>query len=308
MRWFLGVIGTIHGSSIECPLLASSVDDLITVAVRGDDGATLQLIVDTGAAGVVLFSQEASPSIDHAVTFQGANIGHLRHHNRGLTLLCAPQLPVGASSALEGDPQPSDLRNVADGILGLGGRGFTTNPSFLFSSEAPKWSEVTIHVFENGGGHLSFRLEQVPEIRGIPTVSNYYWAVALTGIRIGSTHVPSSDHQAGTIVIFDTGSNFFGASSRLFASLIQAIGESNCNEPLTLVLALSEEITFPAKSLTLEDGKCDKLAIAQVDQSRFGDVADRQVIIVGTRGLRGKSISLIKGTSKAGQSVYLHLS
>jgi hypothetical protein len=177
--------------------------------------------------------------------------------------------------------------------LGIAGRGFTDRPSFLFSSDAPDWTYVAIHM-TSSEGYLIFGSGEDKTNEGrVPVVSDYYWAADILSISIGGSKI---DRQ-NVVVIFDTGSNYFGVSRGILRSLITKIQDKECRDELMLQMTDSVHVSFAPEVYT-RNGQCDDLAISEIDQSRFGDLASREVIIVGTRGLRGKTLIINRDSSK----------
>ncbi len=289
----------------------------MTIPVTRSDGSLLQLIVDTGAAGAVFFDSRARTLGPNALTFQQASIGQIRRHGT-ISLECSPTQALGPS--VIGKPVPSDLADVADGILGLGGPGFSDfnshQPSFLYSDQAPKWTHVSVSVpldLKTGSGSLGFHTRRLRTTIGqsVPVISDYYWAAGADSIALGDRILHAAPKTA---IIFDTGSNFFGASRGIAPKIIDAIKKGNCRDPLTMKLTPQSDpvkrdpvtITFGPDSYTL-NGDCTDLAIGEIDQSQFGDLANHEVIIVGTRGLLGRTVSLNRQSSSKRGGLYLTL-
>jgi hypothetical protein len=208
---------------------------------------------------------------------------------------------------MDGIPSDKDLSGVADGILGIGGPAFSS-PSFLFSPNAPKWALVSVtvplHVTEAGKLGLHRRLVRRTISQAVPLVSDYYWAGGLDSMSFGASAIPTGEQPA---VVFDTGANFFGMSRGLLGRVKAAIAEHGCDKELKIGVTSQGEpvtITFGPEHYLIE-GDCGSLAISQIDQTQLGDLAHRDVMIVGTRGLRGKTISLHKQSSSKQPRLFL---
>ena len=173
----LGVISPGFSAVIECSLELSHVDDLLTIPV---DQSNLYLILDTGAAGAVFFDPNSGETGTSSIAFQQARIARIRPHGKA-ALACSPSVQL-LESPVSGRPNPEDLMKVADGIVGLGGRGFgNPSSSFLYADHAPKWSTVSITVPSkqklNGGNMKIFSRSFRTTIgQTVPVISDYYWA------------------------------------------------------------------------------------------------------------------------------------
>jgi hypothetical protein len=291
-------------ASIMCPLVSSRMDGLLTVPVAQPDGSYLHLIVDTGAAGPIFFGPAApvGPSLA-SIEYQQGEIGSVRPHilaGSGLSLACDLRLAI--PNAVIGEPTPLDLRDVADGILGLGGPGFGERSSFLYSNKAVPWSSVGITIpSAMTGPALHFRKQNLRTTvsQSVPVVSDYYWAADLNAIRVGDQPIQGLSDM---VVVFDTGSNFFGLSPPLLDKLREAVVKSGCVKPISITLQSNINMSFGPEQYTIERN-CNDLAMAAIDRSRLGDLSHKNVLIVGTRGLEGKNLNLHRqsSTSKLGR-------
>jgi hypothetical protein len=103
-------------------------------------------------------------------------------------------------------------------------------------------------------------------------------------------------------VIFDTGSNYFGATSGIYKDMKDSpcgsfihltIPAYNRNDPNPLDSPFN--IRFPFKEQLLSDrsnaNECVDTYIEKLDQTNFGEIKDDHIIIIGTMGLRGKTIT-----------------
>jgi hypothetical protein len=306
------VTTTIGSSIIECNLEVSHMDDLLTIPVLQSDDSVRNLIIDTGASGAIFFDPSTDESTSSGIDFQQTSIGDLRPHSQA-SLSCSPAVQM-LTAPVSGRPRFPDLFNVADGILGLGGRGFKSYRSFLFDEHAPKWSTVSITVpseLKKEGRPAAKMIITTSALRNaagsfVPVISDYYWAAGADGMKIGTSYI---QHPSNMAIIFDTGSNHFGASPGMIDIVTKAIKANGCKDPLVLELSnpktgKSVHVSFRSEDYALDE-KCNELAIAQIDQSRFGDLSGREVLIVGTRGLRSKTISLYRGTASMNADLYL---
>jgi hypothetical protein len=288
---------------VTCPLVASRFDNLLVVPVTlQSNSQRKEFIVDTGSAGPLLFDSSDSDRPNEAITeFQGAQIGTVKQH-QVLTLACEPEISITHSVA--GAPNPRDLSGVADGILGLGGPGFGVDNSFLFSQSTPTWNVASVSISQGlASGTLKLSLQNIRpnKSRLLPLVSKYFWAVEVSSIGIGSHALILTNP---TTAVFDTGSNFFGLSPQLYKEFISMLKLTNCQERILLNLVGEIQVVFEPSTFTL-DNECMNLAISQIDQTKLGDISNHEVMVVGTRGLAGKAISLIR-TSNEGSS-YLQI-
>ena len=288
-----------------CPLVSSRMDGLLTVPVTQPDGSLLYLIVDTGAAGPVFFGPAAPAAAGTSlapIEYQQGEVGAVHPHivaGSGMSLAC--DLRLALPNAVIGEPSPPDLRDVADGILGLGGPGFGESSSFLYSKNAHPWSSVSITIPSTmTGPALHFRKQHLRTTvsQSVPVVSDYYWAADLNGIRVGDEPIAGLSNM---VVVFDTGSNFFGLSPELLDKLRAAVVKSGCVKPISISLQSNVNLSFGPEQYTIERN-CNDLAMAAIDRSRLGDLAQKNVLIVGTRGLEGKTLNLHRQsvTSKSG--------
>ena len=244
------------------------------------------LVVDTGASNSVVFEeggkQRSRPisSASKKVQYQEISV-EANESDRKIQLVCWPK-PVEIGNVLVSTGGLGGPMNV-EGILGLG-RAHTT-----------PWTSFSVQVPADAGetGTLiltTSHLRPVPPSNLLPLCSHDYWATTLVGLKIGAQ--PIVLPGGPTAVVFDTGSNFFGLSSALFK--VVSIDLSGCPAPtLTVILAGGVELVYESSSYS-EDPECGSLAVGEIDQKSLGDLAHGEVFVVGTRGLRGKTLSIFK--------------
>ena len=301
---------------IICPLLPSWEDGLLTLTLRRGD-KKYRLIADTGSGERILFSRNAAANGDTVFGFQQMNIGIVDPHDHtspaGL-LECSEN--VSLDDELIGSvDENNDITDVADGILGLGpfklGGSFVP---FLFSPSSPQWSSISISIPsspKDGAGKLTFfnhpSLVQ-PPINFIPVVSDYYWAVAVE-------HISTLDIVQPIVAIIDSGSNIIGLSGGIYERVRDHVQNNLCKTKSDL------EIEFQGSGGNsfaihirpdqyLLGNSCDDLAISRIDSSRFGDVSNKQVVILGTRSLAGMNVGIHRsglGSENAGVPFYVSL-
>lgn len=273
-----------------CPLQRSRKDELLTVQYQPDPGRILDLIIDTGSGGTILFDHSANGIRDtvRSVGFQGNRIGLVHSHNRGSLVCQGLHLDVTSPDLTTGNNR--DLETVADGILGLGQRALREDGALplLFSPSAPEWCSV--YISQND---IRFVADQ--HLRGalnyFPLVSQYYWATHLGSLLVGSAELVTRS----TAVVFDTGSNFFGFSETLFVHVTEGLSKNSCNDDLVLNIHGQEVRFMPEEYLVA--GSCGDFAIGKIDPSPLGDLSGSEVMIVGTRGLRNHEFGIHKRTS-----------
>lgn len=277
-----------------CPLQHSRKDELLTVQYQPDPGKILNLIIDTGSAGTILFDHSANGLGDTvgSVAFQGYRIGLVHSHNRGSLICQGSNLDITRPDVTTGFN--SGLDSVADGIVGLGQRalqralGDEGALPFLFSESAPAWS--SIYICQNDIRFVSGQHFRRP-FNYFPLVSQYYWATSIASLLVGSNELVTSS----TAVVFDTGSNFFGFSPTLFVDVTRDLFNNSCKDDLVLNIH-GQEVKFSPAEYLVEDN-CGDFAIGEIDPSPLGDLSRSEVMIVGTRGLRIHEFGIHKGTS-----------
>jgi hypothetical protein len=137
---------------------------------------------------------------------------------------------------------------------------------------------------------------RIPGYNGplMKTNSDRYWSTQVSSIAIGNVAVTGGGNIS---VVFDTGSNYFGATSGIYDSLKNAacgtdiqINVDAFSRDDSIHLENPLNLLFPLKG-TSSNGKCDTY-IEKLDQSGFGEISNGHVIIVGTLGLRGKTVTI----------------
>lgn len=279
---------------IICPLLPSWEDGLLTLTLRRGD-KQYRLIADTGSGERILFSRNAANG-DTVFGFQQMNIGVVNPHDHtspaGL-LECSED--VSLDDELIGSvDENNDITDVADGILGLGplklGGSFVP---FLFSPSSPQWSSISISIPsspKDGAGKLTFFNHPSLVQPLIPVVSDYYWAVAVE-------HISSLEIAQPIVAIIDSGSNIIGLSSGIYERVREHVQNNLCQTKSDLEITFQDngENIVPIQirpDQYLLGSSCDDLAISRIDSSRFGDVSNKQVVILGTRSLAGMNIGI----------------
>jgi len=298
---------------IVCPLLPSWEDGLFTLLLRQGD-QTLQLIADTGSAETVLFTKNSTLGRSSTSTFfdyQHMTVGLISEHNPVSGFLdCSGGAAIRVSDPLIGKIDKfNDITDVADGIIGLGPLklGADRHVPFLFSPDLPNWSSVTISIPSSPkeNGEMTFFTSPLDiNLNLLPLASQYYWAVEVS-------YIPFLDFPAPTIAILDTGSNFIGLSKGIFDRLKDLIKNRFCtgNDPFVIHFKGGNKLaplSLSREKYLLSDS-CDDVAISEIDSSHFGDISDREIIILGTRALAGTTIGIHKSGELYESTFFLSL-
>lgn len=294
------------GTAIICNLLPSFEDGLYTLPlIHGDGDKAINLIVDTGSAGTMIFSKSEPPLAkkDSSVfKFQNMQVGLIRPHSSSSDYLdCSQKITletplIGALNA------NNDITNVADGIIGLGRLKLgtaKTSPPFLFSQYPPQWSTLTLSFPQSPreNGKLTFSsINELHRNNAVPVVSEYYWAVRVLAISSITLEKP-------VVAIIDSGSNFIGLSDRLYQPVRDFVQNQLCPKRQGLDISLEGEgghraLFFIERDQYAIGDACNDLAFTKIDSSKLGDLYDNDVIILGTRALAGKTVGIHKAVDK----------
>lgn len=265
-------------SSVTCPLELDH-DELPTLSMQ-IGGKTRHMVVDTGSFNHVLF--ESSHSVS----------GHLR--TEPLLFQSLPKSHgMRSSQPLIGQCGPGDVHfgsdiivtqkwyNSIQGILGL-------SPMVL-EHVSVEWYSASISLPTNSGGTLSFNPnpgERDPS--WFRANSKHYWAAPISSLNVAGQVI---ELNKPTSVIFDSGSNFYGFTSGLVEEVRRIV--HGCQGTEIAMVSGDTPIRFLHTPI---QGTCTP-AIFQVDQLRFaGHLGTNEIVIIGTRGMRGKTVNLHKSS------------
>ena len=266
----LGIFAVgVRATFVECPLAFNDQELLVMVG-------PIAMIVDTGSSETIVFGKAGSS--EYFVDYQDMHLGVSPLGSVAFNGCSAP-LVVPHVSQSEG--------GLGGGILGLG-RAKLGN-AFLFSQDAPRWKTMSITVDKNKSMFVLLDSNlRVGEFL-LPVNSQYYWSTPLESITVADARLLGT-----TSVIFDTGSNFFGLSPGIYKSITDAIIRDGCKSDLVLEFG-GVTLAYPPSVYSINASKC-QLAIGEINQEKFGDLSNQEIVIIGTRGLMGKTINIHKSS------------
>lgn len=287
-KWKCSWMMSIVWASIECPL-RSNADELLLIGT--------ELIVDTGSADTILLGGSGMVESLGRIEYQGLSFREARASRPVVIEGCSAPLLVPRAHEAE----MLGGRPMGKGILGLGREKL--GDSMLFSPELAAWNTLSIQVAPTGGGMLILKDANLRPVKPTLTLNSmYYWSTDLNEIHIGTFPVKPTRKTA---VIFDTGSNYFGISPGLYETVTEALLKDDCHPQLTLTvksttgehvkLSYNSNIYAQDPAPELRYGTCS-LAIGKIDQRNFGDLANHDIVIIGTRGLKGKTLNIHKSS------------
>lgn len=276
--------------SVVCPMRFTA-DELMTVPVRVGNEIE-ELVVDTGSFSNVVLGKHIRTT--HAkmtpLLFQQVHINHAVISRQPVEMQCGHDEFLKLNSKIFVAPEKI---NGVKGILGFSLerlRGFDWHRIEIALPEigSPDQPKLTIYEDENSMADVWDKKN--------PVNSNYYWSFRILELRISHQVIHLSQP---TSVIFDTGSNYFGFSENLF-NAIEPLLRSNCGGSVIAVDSMEFD-HVPVR----ESEEC-RPALFLVDPSRFaGDLKQQEIVIIGTRGLRGKTLTLHKHRSTKDDVYYL---
>jgi hypothetical protein len=316
-------------SVIVCKL-GISRDQLLTFPIRSgyptdplsvDSPYVVDMVVDTGATHDLIFDPrvQAEKRNSYSVSPDGGEIKFQTFvvEQRGfntvpfITVACnvpviIPQSSVTMAAALKQDPG-----EPIQGIVGFNQDSLRDKTLFL-TNAMPDWKSLAIEfppVLQPGSGsNAMVIMKQSGNIRGntegpyMHVNSKHYWSTVVTELKVGNDAVIDPPKGKKITVVFDTGSNYFGASAGILNAIQDAIADGKLG--LTIETAAYEDIDtdskpypvtmrFPSNSMgNFEKTLNRNFIVEKIDQSGFDDLATHEIILIGTRGLRGKKMSI----------------
>lgn len=292
MGWYerIMMLKVVAGVGIRCSLNLNP-DELLTVPAVIGDSESREMVLDTGSFTNVVFGTQKRMAENNIspteLQFQILNVKKAFRSNQSVALQCERGRTVPMP--------PTVFRAMQEPPSGLIGGIVAFSPKTLAKE---KWAQVAVSfppLGENISPSLTFHSESNTHGVQIPLNSYHYWSFRITSIRLGDTGILLTKP---TSVIFDTGTNYFGVSPGLWQSVTLSLGQA-CTA--TSIVLGTEETPDPLEFLhvPLMEGATCAPAVFHIDQSRFaGALSHHEIILIGTRGLRGKTLSLHKHTGK----------
>ena len=144
--------------------------------------------------------------------------------------------------------------------------------------------------------------------------SRHYWSTIVTKLTIGKNKgnadivIPAPPGK-NIAVVFDTGSNYFGVTDGLYADVQEAIRDGNAGFIIEMMRYFDTNtdskptpvsMKFPSDSMgNFNKDLIQGFLVEKIDQSQFDDLANFEIVVIGTRGLRGKTLSIFPNDSPA---------
>lgn len=326
---FTFVASTVDQPVIVCPL-GISRDQLLTLQIRSgyptdplsvSSPYVVRMVVDTGAKHDLIFDPriQAEKRNRYSVAPDGSEIQFQSFvvEQRGvntvpfITVACSvpvviPQSSVTMAAALKQDPG-----EPIQGILGFNQDALRDNTMFL-TQAIPDWKSLSIHVpavlQANKGSDAMVMIKKSGLMRGtndgpyMHVNSRHYWSTFITKLRIGDDKVIDPPAGKKITVVFDTGSNYFGATDGILDAIQDAIADGKLGLTIDLLayrdintdsVPMPVAMKFPSDSRGKFPEKLyGNFIVEKIDQSGFDDLAKDEIILIGTRGIRGKTLNI----------------
>ena len=305
-------------SFIQCPLVITGDQLLaltITNGLTGSEEQVRDLIVDSGSEHNAIFDSSApmTPAHRGSLRFQGGLNVEEMGVNDGYfgTVKCEPYLDIMKGEFVIGSPSSTGGVPL-QGTIGLG-QDVLVNPKNFLWRRFEQLAAVSVAIplslqpgFPGEARLTVFGDTSAPGYNGpfMKVNSSRYWSSRVIKLIVGGTTI--GDNR-GISVVFDTGSNYFGATTGIYDDLKKAA----CGSKIEVITpAFSRDstrpldspfyLTFPFKNDGPED--CDTFVEA-LNPEGFGEISGDEVLIIGTLGMRGKTLSIypIENPPKRGE-------
>jgi len=291
----------------------------------------VNMVVDTGAKHSLIFDPRipAQKQSTYSISPDGNEIKFQNFvvEKRGvntvslMTNACNFPVAIPQSSVEMAAPMKPDLGEPIQGLVGLNIDAISEKNLFITRPFGDDLKSISIKiptVLQPGvrnEGVLVVKRKGSGSIRGeyngpyMHVNSRHYWSTIVTKLKVGERTVITAPDGKLISVVFDTGSNYFGVSEGLLADVQEAIRDGKVGfvietmaylDPNTDSKPMPVSMRFPSDSFgSFTKDLSQGFVVEKVDQSQFDDLAQSEIVVIGTRGLRGKTLSIFTNDSPA---------
>ena len=333
-----GTIDTPQPERISCPLTITG-DQLLGLQIRAGLATdplldtspyVVEMIVDTGAKDSIIMDPRIPATMmsstqlaQNLIPYQFAQFSVTQHGTNQsplVTVGCNVPIQIPENSLAMAPALKQDLGETIKGILGFNQDKFRDNNVLFLLNSVPDWYSVAIHVpsvlqphtrsdasitinRKVGPGSLRKNDNAGPYLH---VNSKHYWSTVITRLKMigenGNEVIITAPDGKQFSVIFDTGSNYFWATSGIWNQIDDAISAGNKGfvidtKAYSDINTDSDPFDVSLRFPSDETGDFDKnlnrdFTVQRIDQSRFDDLAKHEILVVGTLGLRGKTLRI----------------